>query len=85
MNRFDIVLGHYVFYVLHHSGQSSEFYLRLSRIRQYFAPGGMFSETRFFDSEEQDYDGAREVYISLCVKHHTNNPFCDPDDTEVTI
>lgn len=63
MNRFDIVLGHYVYCSLHHGGQWSPLYARLCRIMSYFDPGPMFSETRFF--EDDDYAEAREVYESL--------------------
>ena len=66
MNRFDVVLGHFVFYVLHHQGQGSEFYKRLSRINGYFKPGAAFSEARFFDASNEEYEKARGVYKALC-------------------
>jgi hypothetical protein len=46
MDRFDIVLGHYVFCALHHTGQGSALYERLSRITGYFQPGSLFREAR---------------------------------------
>ena len=64
MTRHDIVLAHYVFCSLHHEGQGSDRYARLSRITAYFQPGAAFSETRFFAEEE--HRAAREVYLSLC-------------------
>jgi hypothetical protein len=75
MNRFDIVLGHYVFCSQHHEGQTSELYERLSRITGYFNPGALFSESRFFDPREKDYAAAREVYQALCSRHGVPDPF----------
>ena len=74
MNRFDIVLAHYVFCTQHHSGQNSELYQRLCRITAYFTPGAAFSETRFFDPAEADFEQAREVYQALCHKHNLPDP-----------
>ena len=75
MNRFDIVLGHYVFCSLNHSGQASGLYARLSRISGYFTPTAAFSETRFFDLRESEYEEARTVYRKLCEKHRLSDPF----------
>ncbi len=63
-DRFQIVLGHYVFYMLWHGGQGCPFYERMCRIERYFTPGhlalNLFSEGNEF---------ALEVYKGLCVKH----------------
>ena len=75
MTRFDIVLGHYVFSSQNHAGQGSALYERLSRITGYFNPGAAFSESRFFDLKEKDYEEAREVYRALCAKHGVPDPF----------
>jgi len=75
MNRFEIVLGHYVFCVLHHEGQGSALYERLCRLLEFFNPGAGFSETRFFDPEVSEYEEAREVYSGLCRKHGIPDPF----------
>jgi hypothetical protein len=69
MNRFDIVLGHYVFCTQHHSGQRSDLYERLCRITAYFSPGAAFSETRFFDPEVTEFEEARVVYRALCKRN----------------
>lgn len=79
MDRFDIVFGHYVFCVLHHSGQGSDLYARLSRITGYFEPGPLFSESSFLDPEVSGFDGAREVYRALCHKHAVPDPFSELD------
>jgi hypothetical protein len=79
MNRFDIVLGHYVFCALHHEGQGSELYARLSRITDYFHPGKLFSETRFLDVTVRGFEDAREVYRALCHKHGVPDPFPEPE------
>ena len=75
MDRFDIVLGHYVFCTQHHSGQGSDLYQRLCRVTAYFTPGAAFSETRFFDPAESDFTEAREVYRALCRQHGVPDPF----------
>jgi hypothetical protein len=75
MDRFDIVLAHYVFCTLHHSGQASDLYARLSRISGYFEPGRLFSETRFLDPTVTGFESAREVYRALCQKHGVLDPF----------
>jgi len=69
MTRFDIVLGHYMFYNMWYSGQTDPFYARLCRITRYFNPGRCFSETRFFENKNGEYDMAHEVYDALCQKH----------------
>lgn len=75
MDRFAIVLGHYVFCSLHHEGQGSERYERLSRITGYFNPGPLFSETRFLDPTVSGFEEAREVYRALCRKNGVPDPF----------
>lgn len=75
MTRFDIVLGHYVFCSQNHGGQGSDLYKRLSRITGYFNPGAGFSETRFFNLEESEFEEARTVYRSLCHRHKVPDPF----------
>ncbi len=75
MDRFDIVLGHYVFCVLHHGGQGSALYERLCRISSYFNPGAGFSESRFLDPEVSGYEEAREVFSQLCRRHGVADPF----------
>ena len=67
MNRFDIVLGHYVFCTLWHSGQNCELYEKLCRISKYFNPGILFSETKFFNDDE--YANAVLVYDNLVEKY----------------
>jgi len=69
MSRYDIVLGHYVFCLLHHKGQWSPLYARLFRITGYFFPGRLFSETKFLDPSNEEYVEAMEVYYHLCRKH----------------
>ena len=66
MTRFDIVLGHYVYYALWHGGQWSWEYERLCRIGRYFRPGAGANALNL-DCEENA--GAREVYLALCDKH----------------
>ena len=77
MDRFDIVLGHFVFCTLHHEGQWSKLYARLSRITGYFNPGKLFSETRFLDPTVTGFESAREVYRALCQKHGVPDPFSE--------
>jgi hypothetical protein len=64
MNRFDIVIGHYAFYTMNHTGQGSEFYRRLSKILTYFTPG-----CASLDLGSEENEQAREVYNALARKH----------------
>jgi len=74
MDRFDIVLGHYVYYALHHTGQGSKEYERLSRILDPQGPfklrlSPLFSEDHFLEDVcEGDYTNARIVYDNLCER-----------------
>jgi hypothetical protein len=69
MDRFSIVLGHYVFCNLHHEGQWSDRYQRLCRITRYLKLGPRFSENRFLDPDNDKDAMAREVYLALCERH----------------
>ena len=73
MNRFDIILAHYVYCLLHHSGQGSTLYARLCRITRYFKPSPLFSETRFL-SGETDADCALQIYHALVRKRERSDP-----------
>jgi hypothetical protein len=64
MDRFSIVLGHYVYYALWHSGQSSREYERLCKISRYFKPG-----FRALNLETEGNEDAKAVYLALCDKH----------------
>ena len=64
VGRFDVVIGHYMFYMLHHSGQWSPEYKRLCKICSYFRPSPLG-----IDLEADENFGAREVYNELCYKH----------------
>ncbi len=61
-DRWNIVLGHYVFYVLWHGGQGSREYARLSRMSRYFTPSPMGIDL-------SDEPGAMGVYLNLLDRH----------------
>jgi len=60
-NRFDIVTAHYVFNALHHEGQWSDRYKRLSKILSYFRPSRLGIDLR-----KPGYENAKEIYIEIC-------------------
>lgn len=68
-DRFQIVLGHYVFCMLWHGGQTCPLYARLCRIDRYFKPG-----YRGLCLDNPENEMAKEVYYNQCLKHgfHTN-------------
>lgn len=63
-DRFQIVLGHYVFCMFHHGGQTCPLYARMCRIGRYYKPG-----MRGESLDNPDNSLAREVYENLCRKH----------------
>lgn len=63
-DRFQIVLGHYVFCLLWHGGQTCELYQRLCRIGRYFEPG-----YRGLSLDTPGNELAAEIYRRLCEKH----------------
>jgi len=63
MDSFQIVLGHYLFYVHHHEGQWSRAYSRLSKILGYFNPRGSHQFLECLE-EEENWE-AKEVYDHL--------------------
>ena len=67
MDRYSIVLGHYVYYALHHTGMGSREYERLSGICDYFTPSLLFSERRFLEGEYGEEP--LQVYNNLVEKH----------------
>jgi len=69
MTRYDIVLGHYMFCLMHHTGQACPRYARLCRIVRYFKPGLRCSETNFLQDRYGEYEAAREVYYNLCERN----------------
>jgi len=64
-DRFQIVFGHYVFYMLWHGGQGCPLYARMCRIGRYYSPG-LSPENLHSEGNEI----ALEVYKGLCIKHH---------------
>jgi hypothetical protein len=65
MDRFQIVLGHYRFYMDNHTGQNSAFYKRLCRIRGYFK--GSDNDLKL---DREGNETALDVYNSLAQKHN---------------
>lgn len=63
-NRWDIVMGHYVFYALWHEGQTSERYARLCRILKYFKPS-----PRGINLDDSGNENARDIYLNLCERY----------------
>lgn len=64
MDRFQIVLGHYVYYLECHGGQWSPEYARMCKITKYFTPG---YRALCLDTEGNEL--AKEVYDNLCEKN----------------
>lgn len=62
--REDVITAHHCFYVLHHGGQSSPEYARLSKISTYYNPGPHGND----DPDRLDY-AQQEIYRNLCEKH----------------
>lgn len=60
LTRFDIILGHYLYYSHYHRGMWSREYKRLSRIQRYFEP-----TDADMDIEAPGNEGARYVYEQL--------------------
>jgi len=63
-DRFQIVLGHYVFCMFWHGGQGCPLYARMCRIDKYFSPGN-----RGLALDTPGNEMAREVYERLVMKH----------------
>lgn len=72
-SRFDIVLGHYVYNLLHHEGQWSDKYARLCKITCYFSPGRLFSEEEFLNNTKEEDLLAKEVYDNLVERNKNEN------------
>lgn len=62
--REDVIIAHYCFYVLHHGGQGSPEYARLSKISTYYNPGPCGND----DPDRLNY-AQQEIYRNLCKKH----------------
>jgi len=69
-DRFQIVLGHYVYYLENHSGQWSEEYERMCKISKYFSPGYGYNALNL-DTEENEI--ALLVYNNLADKNNTKH------------
>ena len=68
-DRWDIVIAHYCFYVLHHGGQWSPEYARLCKIGEYCKPGLSGN-----DNPDNLDCAQQEIYRNLCEKHNVD---CD--------
>lgn len=62
-DRWDIIEGHYWFYVDWHGGQGSYFYERLSRIRSYYKP------SRYHSGYGDLRPAGQAVYDELVTRH----------------
>ena len=62
--REDVVIAHHCFYVLHHGGQNSPEYARLSKISTYYNPGPQGND----DPDRLDW-AQQEIYRNLCEKY----------------
>lgn len=62
--REDVIIAHYCFYVLHHGGQNSPEYARLSKISTYYNPGISGNN----DPDRLDW-AQQEIYRNLCEKY----------------
>ena len=62
--REDVIIAHHCFYVLHHGGQSSPEYERLSRISKYFNPGPRGND----DPDQLDW-AQQDIYRNLCARY----------------
>ena len=60
--RFDIVEAYYCFFSLHHGGQGTKEYARLSKMGEYFSP--RFSLNDPTDLSENGY----AIYCGLCAE-----------------
>lgn len=65
-DRFQIVLGHYLFACHYHNGQSSDLYLKLCRIGRYLTLSPLWQDDDLFDDENMI---ALEVYNNQERKH----------------
>ena len=65
-DRFQIVLGHYMFCVHYHGGQWSELYAKLCRIGRYLTLSPLWMDRDLWDDENTF---ALEVYNNLEIKH----------------
>lgn len=63
-NRFQIVLGYYVFCLFWHNGQGCRFYERMCRIEKYFNPGHAG-----LDLDTPGNELAKEIYERLVEEH----------------
>lgn len=68
-DRYQIVLGHYHYYLAHHGGQWSREYTRLCKILRYFRPGLSEQYASCLDKGENEL--AKEVYNNLVEKYQT--------------
>jgi hypothetical protein len=73
--REDVIAAHYCFCVLHHEGQGSELYARLSRMQRYYKPGLSGND----NPDNLDY-AQQEIYRNLCAKH---NVPCDITEDKI--
>lgn len=62
MDRFSIVLGHYMFCCHYHTGQTSALYARLCRISRYLKLSPLWRDSDLFQDENA---GALMVYNEL--------------------
>jgi hypothetical protein len=74
-DRFQIVLGYKVYFMLRHKGQWSREYARLSKINTYFSEG---RGENALNLEHEENEIAREVYLNLCAKNKTPHPENEP-------
>lgn len=65
MDRFQIVLGHYRFYMDNHTGQNSAFYKRLCRVGNYFEPSD-----RVLNLNSEENEMALLVYNNLAAQYN---------------
>ena len=66
MNRFDIIIGHFLYYVHNYESFGDWMYRRQCRIRKYFSPSPLLSLSSL---REDDYEGVREVYNELAHRY----------------
>ena len=65
-DRYQIVLGHYIFCTHYHGGQFSDLYAKMCRIGKYFSLSCLWTDS---DLENEENEIAKEVYENLKKKH----------------
>ena len=65
-DRYQIVLGHYIFCMHYHGGQFSDLYARMCRIGKYFSLSRLWTD---FDLYLEENETALLVYNGLEEKH----------------